>query len=128
MTIKDQIIDWFNDNAPTIIDIIQEVDSRQNSTSDTDVLFFLEIEAQKFIEIKNQIVDNISRDLGIHSDVFSENVTDEELTECIDNVLYEFECDHSDMDEGHCLDCGEDLTEFEGMRAYDLAKSRKYDD
>jgi hypothetical protein len=38
-------------------------------------------------------------------------------------------CDHLDMDEGYCLDCGKDRTEELSALAYDRAKDfRKYGD
>lgn len=37
------------------------------------------------------------------------------------------ECDHTDMEDGHCLDCGADRTEELAAAAYDRAKDlRKY--
>lgn len=37
------------------------------------------------------------------------------------------ECEHADMDDGICLDCGADRTEELAARAYDRAKDfRKY--
>jgi len=36
----------------------------------------------------------------------------------------EEECDHEDLECGHCLDCGADLTEDLMARAYDRAKDR----
>lgn len=39
------------------------------------------------------------------------------------------ECEHQDMEEGHCLDCGLDRTEELSALAYDRAKDfRKYGD
>lgn len=41
----------------------------------------------------------------------------------------EEECEHSDMEEGYCLDCGLDRTEELASLAYDRAKDRrKYGD
>lgn len=38
-------------------------------------------------------------------------------------------CDHADLENGHCLDCGADRTEDMMARAYDAAKdARKYGD
>ncbi len=37
-------------------------------------------------------------------------------------------CEHSDMDEGHCLICGDDRTEWLMCAAYDRAKSARYGD
>lgn len=39
------------------------------------------------------------------------------------------DCDHNDMDDAQCLDCGADLTETLAAQAYDKAKdARKYGD
>jgi len=36
-------------------------------------------------------------------------------------------CDHSDMEDAHCLDCGEDRTEDLMAAAYDRAKASRYE-
>ncbi len=36
-------------------------------------------------------------------------------------------CEHGDVDEGDCLDCGKDLREELSARAYDDAKGRRQD-
>lgn len=35
------------------------------------------------------------------------------------------DCEHTDLDDGHCLDCGEDRTEWLAMAAYDAAKGAR---
>lgn len=48
-----------------------------------------------------------------------------ELTERpLDECDCEHCCDHADMDDGHCLDCGADRTEDLMAAAYDRAKDR----
>lgn len=35
-------------------------------------------------------------------------------------------CDHQDVDDGHCLDCGDDRTEDMAAAAYDSAKASAF--
>jgi hypothetical protein len=37
-------------------------------------------------------------------------------------------CDHADMEDGICLECGEDRREDLAAAAYDRAKGARYDD
>lgn len=45
-----------------------------------------------------------------------------DYADCLDD-----ECEHGDIDDMHCLDCGKDMTEEMMLSAYDMAKNfRKY--
>jgi len=48
---------------------------------------------------------------------------------CVSSTSSEDEgdCEHIETVNGTCLDCGEDITEWLAMEAYDRAKNEKYE-
>ena len=118
---KDKIIDWLMNNEVVLQDIVGRVDER--SLPEVD-LFDEEYRNQRFQEIKNGIKDEVSRDLGIHGSSFDDSINDVDLDDFLEQLQ---ECDHYDIDEGYCLQCGEDLREDMMARAYDFTKGQRQD-
>lgn len=73
---SNNIVDFLISNKAFLLDVMEKVNARQNSTN---TLFQEELDEQKLAETKRVIIDEVCRSLGCTIEDFNDTIADKAL-------------------------------------------------
>lgn len=81
---NNEIIDWLVQNKPLIYDVIEKVVNRR---VDAHALFQEEANVQFNVEVKNEILDQLTRDLGCTVEDFHDKISESMFNDYLKEII-----------------------------------------